>query len=250
MSRGISRAGAVGRRVLRQLARDRRFLVLSLVVPLVVIYLTRVFFDAFSIPLFQPGPLVVPVCAFIVHFLTYILCALVLVRERAAQTLQRMFVSGYRQAEIIGGYVLAYTVLATVQTLLVLTELSVLFHPGYSLEKFLSIYLVIWLLAVISISLGILVSNFARTEGQVFPFIPAVILPSILLSGIIVPVEQLPRWAQWLAHAMPLYWANRLIQHLVASGGALTDDRTALVGLPLYGAVVLVLATRTLREVD
>src|SRR5678815_1279364 len=112
MSRGTSRAGAVARRVLRQLARDRRFLAFSLVVPLVVIYLTRVFFDAFSIPLFQPGPLVVPVCAFIVHFLTYILCALVLVRERAAQTLQRMFVSGYRQAEIIGGYVLAYTVLA------------------------------------------------------------------------------------------------------------------------------------------
>jgi len=250
MPPAISRATAVARRVLRQLRRDRRFLALSLVVPLVVIYLTRVFFDAFANPFFQPAPFVVPVSAFIVHFLTYILCALVLVRERTAQTLQRMFVSGYRQGEIIGGYVVAYTALATLQSLLVLTELSVLFNPGYSLGRFLSVYLVIWLLAVISISLGILVSNFARTEGQVFPFIPAVILPSILLSGLILPVAELPRWAQWLSHAIPLYWANRVIQHLVKPEGSLTHDWVGLAGLSLYGLLVLALATRTLRELD
>jgi ABC-2 type transport system permease protein len=250
MSPAISRAAAIGGRVLRQLRRDHRFLAFSLAVPLLVIYLMRIFFDAFGNPLFQPASLVVPVSAFIVHFLTYILCALVLVRERTAQTLQRMFVSGYRQSEIIAGYVFAYTALATLQSLLVLTEMSVLFRPGFSLEKFLSIYLVIWLLAVISISLGILASNFARTEGQVFPFIPAVILPSILLSGVILPVEQLPRWAQWLGHAMPLYWANRVIQRLVAPGGGLTDDLVGLIGLPLYGVIVLALATRTLRETD
>jgi ABC-2 type transport system permease protein len=250
MSPGIERAAAVGRRVLRQLARDRRFLTLSLAVPLVVIYLMYIFFDAFATPFFEPAPLVVPVSAFIVHFLTYILCALVLVRERSAYTLQRMFVSGYRQPEIIAGYVLAYTALATLQSLLVLTEMSVLFRPGYGGGKFLSIYLVIWLLAVISISLGILVSNFARTEGQVFPFIPAVILPSILLSGVILPVPELPRWAQWLGHAMPLYWANRVIQRLIAPGGGLADDWVGLAGLPVYGVIVLLLATRTLREVD
>lgn len=245
MSPSASRAAAIARRVLRQLARDRRFLALSLVVPLVVIYLLHVFLDAIANPLFQPAPLVVPVSAFIVHFLTYILCALVLVRERTAQTLQRMFVSGYRQSEIIAGYVLAYTTLATLQTLLILTEMSVLFHPGYTATRFLAIYLVIWLLAVISISLGILVSNFARTEGQVFPFIPAVILPSILLSGIILPVEQLPRWARWLGHAMPLYWANRVIQSILGNRG---QDWGAVVGLPVFGAVVLMVAMRTLRE--
>ena len=83
-----------------------------------------------------------PVGAFIVHFITYILCAIVLVRERTAQTLARMFVSGYRQWEIIAGYLLAYSTLATVQSLLVLTELNLLFDLGYTASQFASIYLV------------------------------------------------------------------------------------------------------------
>src|ERR671917_331711 len=61
------------------------------------------------------------------RFLGLSLAALLLVRERTAQTLARMFVNGYRQAEIIGGYVLAYTGLATVQSLLVLATLRWLF---------------------------------------------------------------------------------------------------------------------------
>src|SRR5438094_6574420 len=120
MTAAGSRIAAVAARVLRQLVRDRRFLGLSLAAPLVVIYLLRVFFDALGSPLLDVTGYVVPVCAFIVHFITYVLCAVVLVRERTAQTLQRMFVSGYRQAEIIGGYVAAYSVLATIQSLLVL----------------------------------------------------------------------------------------------------------------------------------
>src|SRR5579859_4792015 len=51
---------------------------------------------------FEPTQIAVPLGAFIVHLITYLLCALVLVRERTAQTLGRMFVSGYRQFEIIG----------------------------------------------------------------------------------------------------------------------------------------------------
>src|SRR5687767_15158880 len=172
---------SVAGRALSQLRHDRRFLALSLVVPVAVIYILKVFFDSIENPLFNPQGFVVPVGIFIVHFLTYVLCTIVLVRERTAQTLARMFVSGYRRAEIVGGYLLAYTTLATAQSLLVLGELNWLFDLRFDAGRFLSMYFVIWLLAVISMALGILVSNFARNEGQVFPFIPAVILPSVFL---------------------------------------------------------------------
>jgi ABC-2 type transport system permease protein len=250
MPAALSRTAAVARRVLRQLGRDRRFLALSLVLPTVVIYLLKIFFDSLGAGFFDPTPYVIPVGAFIVHFITYVLCAVVLVRERTAQTLQRMFIVGYRQAEIISGYVLAYSTLATVQALLVLGELRWLFRLDYGPGTLLSIYLVVWLLAVISIALGILVSNFARTEGQVFPFIPAVILPSVFLSGLLISIDALPRWAQWLSRLIPLYYANRVLQHVAQPGGALRDDWTSLALLPAYGVVVLVLATLTLREAD
>src|SRR5687767_14210332 len=104
-----------------------------------------------------------------------------------------------------------------------------------------------WLLSVISMALGIFVSNFARNEGQVFPFIPLVILPSVFLSGLIVSVEKLPEWAQWLGHVTPVFYANNAIKQVISAEGGGWGD---LAILPLYGVVVLVLATLTLREQD
>jgi ABC-2 type transport system permease protein len=278
----------VAARVLRQLGHDHRFLGLSLVIPLAVIFVVKIFIDALESqtpsatspieavrpmfehrslppelrefllkklpqaippqPRFQPTQFAVPLGAFVVHLITYLLCAIVLVRERTAQTLARMFVSGYRQAEIIGGYIVAYTALATAQSLLVLVELNLLFKLALGALTLASIYLVVWLLAVTSVALGILVSNFARTEGQVLPFVPLVAIPSVLLSGVILSVDTLPVWAQWFSHVTPLYYANNVIRQLVQPKGSLADAWGSLAALPVYGLVILLLASRTLRE--
>jgi ABC-2 type transport system permease protein len=246
----MDRTFAVAQRVLRQIVRDRRFLAISLAAPVLIIYIARTAMDSLDIPFIDVSQYVVPIGAFVVHFITYVLCAIVLVRERTAETLARMFVNGYRRAEIIGGYVLAYTCLATLQTILVLGEMSWLFHLGYHASTMLSIYAVIWLLAVISIALGIFVSNFARTAGQVFPFIPMVTVPGIFLSGLVIPVDRLPQWARWLSHATPLYYANRIIQELVLPEISFAQIWPRAAALILYGTVVLLLAMRTLREGD
>jgi ABC-2 type transport system permease protein len=245
----MARTFAVARRVLHQLARDRRFLVLSIAAPLVVIYISKAALDSFDVPFGNVSQFVVPIGAFIVHFATYILCAIVLVRERVTQTLARMFVNGYTQSEIIGGYVAAYTCVATMQTLLVIGELSWLFHLNYPASTLLSIYAVIWLLAIISICLGIFVSNFARNEGQVLPFIPLVTLPGVFLSDVIFSVNRFPQWAQWLSRATPLFYANQVIQRLIRDG-TLAENWPRVGFLVLYGVVVLLLAMRTLRESD
>jgi ABC-2 type transport system permease protein len=161
-----------------------------------------------------------------------------------------MFVNGYRQFDIISGYILAYTTLSTIQSLLVLIELTLLFDLGFGLRTLASIYLVIWLLAVTSVALGIFVSNFCRSEGQVLPFIPLVAIPSILLSGVIIAVDKLPPWAQWLSHVTPLYYANNVIQTVVKTEGAMSSRWGSLAALPLYGLIVLCLASRTLNETE
>jgi ABC-2 type transport system permease protein len=236
---------AVGTRVLKQISHDRRFVALSLVAPVLIIYMLYIFFEAVDRPFFDQTSFVPPVGAFMVHFLTYVLCAIVLVRERTADTLARMFVSGYRRTSIIGGYVLAYSLLATLQSLLVLVELNWLFEMHYDAGTFVQLYGVIWLLAIISIALGILVSNFARTEGQVLPFVPVVLMPSVFFSGMIVAVDSLPEWAQVLSYISPMYYAVGVIKAITGTG-----DAGLLVGLVLYGLVVMALAVLTLRERD
>ncbi len=238
----LSQIIAIAQRVVRQLLRDRRFLALSVMVPLVTIYMLYLFFDAVNRPFFDAKEFVPPVGAFIVHFITYVLCATVLVRERTAQTMTRMFVSGYSRAGIIGGYVLAYSIIATVQSFVVLAMLNWLFELEYSLETFASLYGIIWLLAIISIALGILVSNFARNEGQVLPMIPLMLMPSVFFSGMIVSVEQLPGWASYVALTTPMYYATNQIDTLLA--GSVVN----VLSLMVYGAVVMSLAIWTLRE--
>lgn len=96
-------------------------------------------------------------------------------------------------------------------------------------------------------ALGILVSNFARTEGQVFPFIPLIIVPSFIFSGIVVPVDSLPIWAQLISRMSPMYYANQVLQEIIA-GETLFTNFGAFLALPLYGTAVMALAALTLRE--
>lgn len=248
MTNMLKRIGVVAGRVLNQLRRDHRFVGISLMFPLIIIYFIKVVFDVLAAPSFNISVYVVPYAAFIIHFITFILTAIVLVRERTAGTLARMFVSGYNQIEIVSGYLLAYTVLATVQSLLILIELNWIFELGYDVGQLGSIYLIMWILAIISMAIGMLVSNFARNEGQVFPFIPLILL-SVILSGILLPIKRLPEWAQMLSYLTPLYYVNEVLQELIGGGG-LFDDWTVLISLLAYGLVVVGMATLSLRESD
>lgn len=247
MPGSAGRSRSVAFRALLQLRADHRFLGLSLAVPLLIIFLLKVFFDAVATPLINQTQFAVPGAAFIVHFVTYVLTAIVLVRERVAGTMERMFINGYRQSEIVAGYLAAYTCLATLQSILILTELNFLFDLGFGVGDLSEIFLVIWLLALLSMALGMLVSNFARNEGQVIPFIPLVTVPSVFLSGLVVAVDRLPQWAQVLSKGVPLTYAVEVIRELVRGGG-LGDAPGALGMLPGLTAIVMVLAARTLRE--
>lgn len=244
------RTSIVAERVLRQLLRNRRFLALSVVAPLVIVYFFKLFFDTFPED-FDVARYIVPVAAFIVHFLAFILCAVALVQERTAGTMERMFMNGFRRIEVIGGYVLGFLSLASLQVGIVLVEAIWLFELDYEAGTLAMLFAVVWLLAIASVMLGIFVSTFARHEGQVFPFIPLVILPSVFLSGMIVDVKELPTWAEWLGHALPLFYANEVIQEVIATGGGSAQEVVpGFVVLTIYGLALLLLASRTLREVE
>ena len=134
------------------------------------------------------------------------------------------------------------------QSLLVLIELNWIFELGYDIGRLGSIYLIMWVLAIVSMAIGMLVSNFARNEGQVFPFIPLVLL-SVILSGIILPIERLPEWVQALSFLTPLYYVNEVLQKLIGGSG-LFDDWPKLIGLLAYGLIIVSAATLSLRESD
>lgn len=237
----------IGRRVFQQLFHDRRFFAVSIVGPLLIIYFLKIFMDTLSssVPV---GRYIMPFAAYLILFLAFLLCAIVLVQERSAGTLERLFIAGYRRAELIGGYVIGYFGLITLQTVVVTVEVLWLFDLGYDAKTIALLLIVNWQLAIVSVMLGIFVSTFTQHERHIFPFIPLIILPAFFLSGMLVAVDQLPGWAQLLSWLSPLRYANDAIQEIIVPAGDTGTIIINMVILLLYTLLLLLVASRTLRD--
>jgi ABC-2 type transport system permease protein len=245
----ISNILAITTRIGSQLIGDRRFLALSIFLPLIIFYLFKVFIQTLPVSLFtNPEELYILITAFIIHFTSYVLCLIVIVRERREETLTRMFVNNFRRPEIVIGYLLGYASLATVQAILILIEVNFLFHLSYRLTLMCSLFAVLWTLSLISIALGIMVSNLARTEAQIFPFIPLFILTTIFISGLILPLSSLPWTVRWMSYLIPFTYAQRLIKPMIAEANGLFSHPTEFGVLLLYGCLLLFLSSLTLKQ--
>ncbi len=237
----------IAKRVLKQLQGDKRFLALSIIAPLIIIYFLKLLFDTFP-PTILVTNFTIPISAFIVHFLSFLLCAILLVQERTRGTLERMLISGFRRSSIIGGYSIGYLGLATLQAVAVLFESLWLFDLNYSKETILILFIVIWLLAVVSVMLGIFVSTFARHEGHVFPFIPLIILPSVFLTGLIINTDALPGWVAFIGKCLPLHYAVNIIHEIIKPEYSLHNTYVDFTVLTSYIFLLWILASLTLRE--
>lgn len=257
----------IAKRVLSQLKGDKRFLALSIIAPFIIIYLLKVMFDSLNsqipsipqipgMPALKAGPtistnqFILPASAFIIHFLCFIICSILLVQERTRGTLDRMLISGFRKTSIIGGYTLGYFGLATLQSIIVVTEALWLFELDISSQSIALLFLVIWLLAIVSVMLGIFISTFARHEGHVFPFIPLIILPSVFLTGVMVDPKELPSWAEFLGRFFPLRYANDIIKVILKPGYSFADVYANYLMLIGYAIVLWILASRTMKETE
>jgi ABC-2 type transport system permease protein len=161
-----------------------------------------------------------------------------------------MMISGFPKTAIIGGYTLGYFGLATLQAAAVLFESLWLFELSYETKIIVLLFTVIWLLAIVSVMLGIFVSTFAKHEGHVFPFIPLIILPSVFLTGLIVDINLLPDWAAILGKCFPLHYAVNIIHEIIKPDynlSATFSDFGILIG---YLFALLGLASFTLKEIE
>ena len=245
----MNHALIIAQRVLIQLKGDRRFLTLYFIAPVLIIYFLKLLID--TLPHFVPVvSIAMPICAFIVHFLSFILCAILLVQERTRGTLERMMIAGYSKTSIIGGYTLGYFGLATLQSLIAFSESIWLFNLNYSFGTILYMFIVIWLLSVVSVMLGIFISTFAKHEAHVLPFIPLIILPSVFLTGLIIDSEKLPLWAELIGDCLPIHYAINILKEIMHTDYQSINILPDFAILITYIFGLLFLASFTLKETE
>jgi ABC-2 type transport system permease protein len=99
-----------------------------------------------------------------------------------------------------------------------------------------------------AVNLGIFLSAFARNELQAIQFIPVVILPQVLLSGLLWPVQDMPGWLQAIARLMPLTYAIDALTDIMIRGKSLESTWVQLTVLFGFAALVAVVAARSVKR--
>ncbi|WP_203337187.1 ABC transporter permease [Nocardioides limicola] len=237
----LSRTLAVAGRVLTQLRRDHRTLAMLLLLPCLLISLLWWMFDAVDPGIFSRlGPAFLAIFPFFVMFLVTSVTTL---RERTSGTLERLLAMPMGKLDLVLGYALAFGAVAVVQSLLAV---------GLSVGLLgLEVVGPLWLLSLVAVVdavlgtvLGLFVSAFARTEFQAVQFIPAVVVPQLLLCGLLVPRDLLPTVLKVISDVLPLSYAVDAMLHLTRS--ATTTEvwlDLAVVGGFVVGGLALGAAT-------
>lgn len=235
---------ATAKRVLLQLAHDPRTVALIFVVPVALFGLLAWIYNATPQVFDRIGPALLCILPFVVMFL---ITSIATLRERSGGTLERLLAMPIGKLDILLGYAISFGLLAVVQATLV-TEVSIHIY-GMNIagpEWFLVI--VALADAVLGTTLGLLASAYARTEFQAVQFMPAFILPQVLLCGVLVPVAQLPTVLHWISNVLPLRYALDAMKRVAAE--PTLSHRTYLdLGVVLaFALVAILLGAATLRR--
>lgn len=197
--------------------------------------------NAQFIDMFVPG-----IMGFVIFLITTLLTLVSFVGERTRGTLSRLLASSVTEGEVVAGYAAAFSIIGMVQVGILLS-IAILVFDIIVVGNPLIAFLLCSILAVVSVSLGILLSSFTKRESQAIQFFPIVILPVFLLSGIFWPIQALPKWIRPLSYAVPVTYAVDALRSVLLRGWGISDiwlDLAALIG---FAAVFLAGAVFSLK---
>jgi ABC-2 type transport system permease protein len=185
--------------------------------------------------------------AYIGFFLIFMLTSVSFLRERTQGTMERLSASPVTRLELVLGYMFGFGFFSMIQAAVLLLFTVFVLQVQYT-GNLLSIFVVTLALVLGAVNLGIFLSAFARNELQAIQFIPLVILPQVLLSGLLWPVQDMPGWLQAIARVMPLTYAIEALTDIMIRGKSLAATWVALAVLFGFAALVAVLAATTVRR--
>ena len=176
----------------------------------------------------------------------FLVTSIAMLRERTSGTLERLMSMPLAKLDLLLGYGLAFTLVALVQA----TVTSIVAFGFLDLDTAGPVSLIVVLAvgnALLGMSLGLLLSAFAQTEFQAVQFMPAFVMPQILLAGLLVPRDKMADLLEWISNALPLTYAYEAIE--LAAADDLGRDLAVDV-LVVAGCIVLalVLGATTLRR--
>jgi ABC-2 type transport system permease protein len=235
--------GATALRVFAQLRRDPRTIALLMLVPVVLITLLKYMFVDMPAVFDRVG---VPLLGLFPFISMFLITSITMLRERTSGTLERLMALPLAKLDLLLGYGIAFAAVAAAQATVVSVVAFRLLDLHSAGPRWLVVLLAVFN-AILGMALGLFLSAFARTEFQAVQFMPAVVLPQILLCGLIVPRHEMARLLEVVAAFLPFTYAYDALQRV---SDDLLDTRLAFDVTIVLTATVLALAlgAATLRR--
>lgn len=163
--------------------------------------------------LFVPG-----LMAFVLTIISSLMTAITLTREKETGTMEALLVSPLRPWEIIAGKVVPYLAIGFAAVVLVLVEALIVFRVPLRGSVLLLLFEGA-LYILVSLNFGILISS--RTSSQRLAMLGVfltTLLPNILLSGFIFPLESMPAVLRWISFVVPGRWFVTIARGIMLKG--------------------------------
>jgi ABC-2 type transport system permease protein len=194
--------------------------------------------DMRSVFMFVPGTM-----ALILMLITAMMTSISIAREKELGTMEVLLVSPLKPVQIIIGKVLPYVGLAFTNSL-------VLLFMGYNVfdlpmrGSLILLLTLCFIFILLALSLGILISTIVKTQ-QIAMFISMIglMLPTILLSGFIFPIENMPKVLQWFSVIMPPRWFISALKTIMLKGEGFAfvwKEMTIMLGMAILFVAISV----------
>lgn len=187
---------------------------------------------------------------FFVFFFVFLIAGVSFLRERTTGTLERLLAGPLRKWEIVMGYVFGFGIFTMIQSTIIAAY--AIYVLGMMMEgAFGYVLLITLLLALTALTLGILLSSFAKNELQMIQFIPIIVIPQIFFSGLF-NLDTISKWLSWVGPFTPLYYAADALRDIMVRGygwGAIYMDILALAGFSFLFIIINILALRKYRKI-
>lgn len=183
----------------------------------------------------------------ILYFITALLTASAIVRERERGTIEQLIVTPIRSWELIVGKIVPYVLLGFFDTIEVLLIGHYWFKVPIRGDLGL-IFATSGLLLLSSLGIGLFASTIANTQQEAFLTVMFTMLPGIFLSGFFFPLDAMPQFLQVISSIIPLRYFLVIIRTLLLKGVGASAIQNEILALIIFGVVIMGAASARFRK--
>ncbi len=179
---------------------------------------------------------------------TIILMSMAIVKEREIGTLEQLIVTPIKPYQLILGKLIPFVILGFIDILLVQTIM--VFWFGIAIRgSFFFLLFASFLFVLSTLGIGLFLSTISKTQQQAMMVAQfGIMMPFIYLSGFAFPIENMPKFFQYITYLIPLRYYITILRAVILKGAPFSDLIPETLMLLIMGILILFASARRFKK--